>query len=625
MKTSVVLSAIIASASVQAGPIERRQAACVNGAYGCSGQILQQCTYVTSTDLGFVDITTCQSGTVCSSSGTIGCVQGTAPQTTTTTTTTTSAPKPSPTTTTTATTSAATKSTTTTTTTTTTAAKTTTTATTTTVPVVKSTTTTATTTTAASTGGSGLPACFAPWGSNQAYPGSSQVSLNKINYSNKWYQNAGANPATNADGGWVAQGACDPTQEIPENPNGKPPTGHHFGPSQKVCRLFVSGSSSSSTQESADPAYTYTNFLKSVGFFPGFCDTYAGKDSDVICKKLLATMFAHFAQETGAHSRLLPIPEWQQSLVYVRELTCTETNTNPGCAYNNDCTNPAFNKIFPCAPGSLNGFKAYFGRGSHQLSYSFNYGPFSQVIYGTPLTLLNNPELVADTWLNLASSIFFFIYPQSPKPSMLGVMDGSWTANAADIAAGRVNDFPSTIQIINGECAGSSTSAAAGNRISYYKSFMNDMGLSTADANLKCSGMPAFDTSSSAAQTGYYWAGSYLNQGECQLVTYQTNFNALMDGPNYDQYINTNKAYKSSPRNLVLPDGETDLPPLRPSDDRTDNRELDRLNPPTSSTTFKFKLDALSASAAPGTETIAGVNVAGVNNAAFKDVGTPSS
>ncbi|KAJ3281547.1 hypothetical protein HDU79_010675 [Rhizoclosmatium sp. JEL0117] len=249
-------------------------------------------------------------------------------------------------------------------------------------------------------------------------------------------------------------------------------------------------------------------------------------------------MFAHFAQETGLHSQLIPIPEWRQALAYLRELTCTETATISGCYYNNDCTNPAFNKVFPCGAGPNNGYMAYFGRGAHQLSYSFNYGPFSEVMFnGDPTVLLNAPAQVADTWLNLASAIFFFIYPQPPKPSMLGVMDGSWIPNAADIAAGRTNDFPSTIQIINGECAGGSLSNAASNRISYYQSFAADMGLDTSKESFKCSGMSPFDTSGSAAQTGMYWTGSYLTQGVCQLVTYQTNFNALMDGPNYDQYV----------------------------------------------------------------------------------------
>lgn len=43
--------------------------------------------------------------------------------------------------------------------------------------------------------------------------------------------------------------------------------------------------------------YSYSNFLKAVGKFPALCDTYTdGRDSLAICRKELATMFAHFAQ-----------------------------------------------------------------------------------------------------------------------------------------------------------------------------------------------------------------------------------------------------------------------------------------------------------------------------------------
>ena len=57
-------------------------------------------------------------------------------------------------------------------------------------------------------------------------------------------------------------------------------------------------------------------------------------------------------------------------------------------------------------------------------------------------TLLQNPDLVASTWFNLASAtwsvqdykqtiaisiqIRFYTYPQPPKPSMLHVIDGTW-------------------------------------------------------------------------------------------------------------------------------------------------------------------------------------------------------
>ena len=63
------------------------------------------------------------------------------------------------------------------------------------------------------------------------------------------------------------------------------------------------------------PEYSYENFLKAIGKFPAVCGTYTdGRDSDAICRKALATMFAHFAQETGGHESWRPEAEWRQGL-----------------------------------------------------------------------------------------------------------------------------------------------------------------------------------------------------------------------------------------------------------------------------------------------------------------------
>ena len=40
--------------------------------------------------------------------------------------------------------------------------------------------------------------------------------------------------------------------------------------------------------------------------------------------------------------------------------------------------------------------------------------------------LLDFPDFVANTWLNLASATWFLTTPQPPKPSMLHVIDGTW-------------------------------------------------------------------------------------------------------------------------------------------------------------------------------------------------------
>ncbi|KAJ3206930.1 hypothetical protein HDU82_004211 [Entophlyctis luteolus] len=290
----------------------------------------------------------------------------------------------------------------------------------------------------------------------------------------------------------------------------------------------------------SNPEYTYINFLKSVAFFPGFCDSYPEPlDSDAVCRLLLATMFAHFVQETGAHDSLSSIPQWQQGLKYVREYGCSEENTDPRCLYNQDCGNPVFGFVkTSCGTGPNNSWNSYFGRGAHQLSYPYNYAPLSYTIYNNSSVLLDDPALVADTWLNLASAIFFFLLPQPPKPSMLSVMDGTWTPSAADISAGRTNSFATTIEIINGECGGVAN-AAAQNRIAYFNAFANDLlgaqngsGAAVGD----CKDMQPFDSQSSAA-VATYWLADDAKSGECRLVNYYTLYNALLEGEDYDQYV----------------------------------------------------------------------------------------
>ena len=57
-----------------------------------------------------------------------------------------------------------------------------------------------------------------------------------------------------------------------------------------------------------------TKVLQAIGKFPAVCG-YVGKEdkSDAICRKTLATMFAHFAQETGNHNPSdKEYEEWRQ-------------------------------------------------------------------------------------------------------------------------------------------------------------------------------------------------------------------------------------------------------------------------------------------------------------------------
>ncbi|CAM6279500.1 Chitodextrinase [Enterobacter cloacae] len=324
--------------------------------------------------------------------------------------------------------------------------------------------------------------------------------------------------------------------------------------------------------------YSYSNFLKALGKFPALCDTYNdGRDSEAICRKELATMFAHFAQETGGHESWRPEPEWRQALVYVREMGWSEGQKG---GYNGECNPDVWQgQTWPCGKDKDGDFLSYFGRGAKQLSYNYNYGPFSEAMYGDVRTLLDKPELVADTWLNLASAIFFFAYPQPPKPSMLQVIDGTWQPNDHDKANGLVPGFGVTTQIINGgvECGGPTEIAQSQNRIKYYKEFANYLKVPVpADEVLGCANMKQFDEGGAGALKIYWeqdWGWSAdTPDGKtyaCQLVGYQTPFSAFKDGDYtkcVQKFFNVNIVNDDG--SAVVPD-ETPAPAPAPSEDET--------------------------------------------------------
>ncbi len=249
-------------------------------------------------------------------------------------------------------------------------------------------------------------------------------------------------------------------------------------------------------------------------------------------------MFAHFTQETGGHNDYSTVEQWRQGLVYVREVGWSEEMKG---GYNSECDPTLWQgEHWPCGTFEDGSFKSYFGRGAKQLSYNYNYGPFSETMTGSVNTLMDHPELVADTWLNLASAVFFFVYPQPPKPSMLHVIDGTWQPNEHDIADGLLPGFGVTTQIINGgvECGGDVEIAQSLNRISYFQSFADHFGLSIpADEVLGCKQMLQF-SSEGAGALPIYWEEDWgydanTPTGEtfkCKLVNYQTAHSAFIEG-----------------------------------------------------------------------------------------------
>jgi chitodextrinase len=312
--------------------------------------------------------------------------------------------------------------------------------------------------------------------------------------------------------------------------------------------------------------YTYLNFLKGVAKFPAYCDNYTdGRNADAICSKLLATSFAHFTQETGANwpaltpatARTYPehnnavlatmeqntaIPTYKQALWYLRE-----SGYNEGSAVGayQDCFSGAGSSIFsvfyPCSQNAQGKNIDYFGRGSKQLSWNYNFGPFSKSLYGDVNVLLDNPGRVADTWLNFASAIWFAVYPQSPKPPMTWVVDGTWVPNAVDVANNMSPGFGATVHIINGgiECGGGGAEKSqVQNRIAAYKEFARELGVTIpANEALGCAAMKGFQPGSAASTKTYLdkaWNYNANNPGgvswACQLVDYQMPFSLANPG-----------------------------------------------------------------------------------------------
>jgi hypothetical protein len=196
--------------------------------------------------------------------------------------------------------------------------------------------------------------------------------------------------------------------------------------------------------------YTYDNFLRAVAKFPSFCNEAKDSDLENACKVELSTFLAHMKHESG-------------TLIYVEEIACNGGSGGAGCNYT------GWSEIYPGTPG-----QQYYGRGPLQLSWNYNYGQFSTVAFngglGDRYILLDDPQRVADDGkLAFMSALWFYMYPQNPKPSMHDAILGFFEPNSIDQAGNLCTGcFGSTTNIINGglECGFDSYKARM--RIDYY-------------------------------------------------------------------------------------------------------------------------------------------------------------
>ncbi|HVS94063.1 MAG TPA: chitinase [Mucilaginibacter sp.] len=190
-------------------------------------------------------------------------------------------------------------------------------------------------------------------------------------------------------------------------------------------------------------------------------------------KKELAAFLANIAHETrhGENGK------YNDGLMYLHE-----ANTLLPYIADND--------NYPPTTG-----KKYYGRGPVQLSYNGNYGYASDCIFGNKSVLLDNPDLVStDPVVAFETAIYFWMTPQTYKPSAHDVMIGKWQPNADDKAKNRKPGFGMTINIINGavECGQGENVFSMNDRIGFYQYFLKKFGVSDPNCACSCGSMAAY-------------------------------------------------------------------------------------------------------------------------------------
>lgn len=200
---------------------------------------------------------------------------------------------------------------------------------------------------------------------------------------------------------------------------------------------------------------------------------FLNEGSEEVKKRELAAFFANISHETTGGWDDAPGGRFQWGLYYKQE---TNHDDNSVGGYISGSTDYPANKN-----------ESYHGRGPIQLSYDYNYGYMSQIIYNDKMVLLNDPDRVAnDGKLGYMTGIWFWMTPQAPKPSCHDVMVGNWVPNEADIKANRLPGFGTTINVINGGLeAGKPNDHRVLDRIGFFERYTSFFGITTGD-NVDC-------------------------------------------------------------------------------------------------------------------------------------------
>ncbi|MEF2243792.1 chitinase [Paenibacillus sp. IITD108] len=210
--------------------------------------------------------------------------------------------------------------------------------------------------------------------------------------------------------------------------------------------------------------------------------SFIKEGSDLKRKHELAAFLANISHETGGGGPAStggPLAWglfWNEEIAYINTSTVNYVEANEN---------------FPPVAG-----KSYHGRGPMQLSWNYNYGLISGIIYGTKDKLLKQPELIVnDGKLGYMTAILFWMTPQPPKPSAHDVMIGNWSPSESDISKGLSQPgFGITIMIINGNLEGNldESDRRIGRRVGFYRKITAQMGISIEGEKIDTLGMKPF-------------------------------------------------------------------------------------------------------------------------------------
>jgi len=284
--------------------------------------------------------------------------------------------------------------------------------------------------------------------------------------------------------------------------------------------------------------YSYESFVIAARYFPRFGTEYVTNDpkgnklrtsftAEETYKRDVSAFFSHAMQETGENNGALysknsGLTTEQADECFYRGGLYNWFESSPACNFfkGTDCftpdkgtsclpagqyhdDSPATIWFYPSYPD-----QCYLGRGAIQISYNFNYGPFSAYLNklgithnGKDIDLLKNPNLVLtkmDPPLAFMASIWFYMTPQPPKPAMHDIIVGNWVPRQKDIdnGYGGSNLGPTSL-VINNECGGESPTTPGGGgenrRIKAFRFFAKYFNFPIGDSNtLSCKNFSGF-------------------------------------------------------------------------------------------------------------------------------------